>query len=80
MHHPGCEYWRYSSVISDVGLGFDGEGKKPEDFLIDPDAKKLKNESMDKSEDDSEDDIDDDDNNMDDQEWSSDDSEEMSLS
>jgi hypothetical protein len=67
------------SVISEVGLGI-GEGKKPEDFLIDPDAKKLKNESMDKSEDDSEDDIDDDDDNIDDQEWSSDDSEEMYLS
>ena len=64
------------SVISEVGLGI-GEGKKPEDFLFDPDAKKEKNESMGESEDDSEDDIDDDDDDIDNQEWSSDDSEDV---
>lgn len=62
------------SVISEVGLGI-GEGKKSEDFLFDPDAKKEKNESMDESGDDIEDDIDDKD--KDDQEWSSDDSEDV---
>lgn len=64
------------SVISEVGLGI-GEGKKPEDFLFDPDAKKENNESMGESEDDSEDDIDDDDDDIDNQEWSSDDSEDV---
>jgi hypothetical protein len=65
------------SVISEVGLGI-GEGKKPEDFLFDPDAKKEKNESMGESEDDSDDDIDDDDDDdIDNQEWSSDDSEDV---
>ena len=48
------------SVISEVGLGI-GEGKKPEDFLHDPNA------SSDDSEDESEDE------SEDDEEWSSDD-------
>ena len=52
------------SVISEVGLGI-GEGKKPEDFLHDPNASS--DDSGDESDDES------DDESEDDEEWSSDD-------
>lgn len=53
------------SVISEVGLGI-GEGKKPEDFLFDPNEKEGESEDEDESSDDDEEEFD--------EEWNSDDS------